>query len=74
MPNTLPGMSPRLATSWVSRQRQNKGFIKNQLLEVEDCRQKPVGGQTSKAQGQQYASLLPLFQLLLLFMKTTYAT
>jgi hypothetical protein len=48
MPNTLPGMSPRLSSSWVARQKKTGGFNKAQILEVEGCRQNPIGSQTSK--------------------------
>ncbi len=52
MPNTLPGMSPRLSTTWASRQRQGKGFNKNQILEVESCRQRQVGLNIQKLSGK----------------------
>ena len=52
MPNTLPGMSPRLSTTWTSRQRQAKGFNKNQILEVEGCRQRQVGLNIEKLSGK----------------------
>lgn len=51
MPNTLPGMSPRLSTTWTSRQRQAKGFNKNQILEVEGCRQRQIGLNIEKLSG-----------------------
>ena len=52
MPNTLPGMSPRLSTTWTSRQRQAKGFNKNQILEVEGCRQRQIGLNIEKLSGK----------------------